>query len=144
MANPYLLLARIAAILLCIGGIYYAGYSREHTKLIEYRAQVAAEAKAQSEYAKQKDIENEKTTKVVSQAYAADIDKLNAYIGRMRQQYDQRSVPKVTVSNEGNDEPASEPSGACKGSQFYANALKDALMLQTWQEWAKAQHIPIN
>ena len=138
--NPYKYLIIAAGIAIALGVAYYSGYRHEHDKLVTYKAQVIQQAKDQESIVKQKDTENEQKTQAVANDYKQYYDRL---IAGLRHQLSSSKVPSTLDSHKGNDGAPSELSGTCEGTEFYANALKDALRLQLWIEWAKAHDLKV-
>ena len=143
--TPYRILAGLAVLLIACGSAYFAGWSGQHDLLVTYRAQVAQAAAAQAAQSHQKDLENEQQTKTVADAYRADADRLRTNLERLRKQSPTggRAVSPFAIRTKSPDAAPGEQRGACEGSEFYANALSDALMLKDWQEWAIRQRLPV-
>jgi membrane protein involved in colicin uptake len=124
----------LVLVLLMFGGAcYYQGYAGEHDKLITFKAQVDQAAKDQNDASKKKDAENEAQTLAVAQAYGDAYN--NSTSGGQ--------LPPATQGAQGSNGASGELSGACQGTDFYANALEDALKLQSWQEWARRMNLQI-
>lgn len=143
--TPYRILAGLAILLIACGSAYFAGWAGQHDLLVAYRAQVAQAAAAQAAQSHQKDLENEQQTQAVALAYSTDNARLNAALERMRKQSatGSRAVSQFAIRAKSPDATPGEQRGACEGSEFYANALNDALMLKDWQEWAIRQRLPV-
>ncbi len=112
----------------------------EHNAFVSYKAEVAQAAKDAAVIAKQKEAENDAQTQAVARSY---VDYYNKLIAGLRKQSSSNQVPKSPQGSQSSNGASSELSGACKGTEFYSNALNDALRLQMWQEWAARQHIPV-
>jgi len=126
----------VYAILVAIflGAVYYAKY--EHDTLITYQASVAQAGRDQEALTKQKDKENDQTKLYIAQSYSDELARLQRYTHRSQ-------LPKASSGAQSFDGTQQELSGACKGTEFYSNALEDALKLQTWQEWAIRHNLPV-
>lgn len=141
MPIPYKYLAVLGVALAIFGAGWYSGYSPQHDKLTAYKAEVAQAAKSQQIANAEKEKEHDAQTVYVANSYDAYYKQL---IARLRDTQRRSSgVPQVASGPQGADGAEQELSRACQGSQFYANALEDALKLQHWQEWAARQRIPV-
>lgn len=142
---PYRILGGLAVFLIACGTSYFYGWSGQHDLLIAYRAEVAQAAASQAAQSHQKDVENEAQTQAAAIAYSADADRLNAALERMRKQSSAggRTVSQFALSAKSLDAATGEQRGACEGSEFYVNALNDALTVKSWQEWAIRQRLPV-
>ena len=147
--NPLYKYIGIALLLFSVlGGVYAAGhhngYAPEHDKLVAFQAKVTQEANDQNAAAKRKDAEYEAQTLAVANAYTLDNNRLSAALEQLRKSTNRFSqLPKAATNPQAADGKEQELSGACKGSEFYANALEDALKLQSWQEWAERLNLPV-
>lgn len=127
------------------GAGYYKGFSGEHNKYITFQAQVTQAVQDQNVATKKKDAENDAQTLAVANAYSDYANRLNAALERLRNsnRNNGSKLPPTTKSPQSPDGTSQELSGACKGSQFYANALEDAMKLQLWQDWAKRLNLEV-
>ena len=124
-----------------IAGAYYKGYAHEHEKLVVYQTQVSQAALDQARTTKLKDEENAQTTDAVANYYD---DQLTALTQRLQYLKDHpSSLPKAPNSAKSPDAATSEPSRTCQDTEFYGNALEDALKVEAWQKWANEQHLQI-
>jgi hypothetical protein len=144
--NPLVLkYGAYALVVIGIFGVgYWKGYAPEHDKLISFQAKVTQEANDQNAAAKRKDAENETQTLAVANAYTVDNNRLRAALEQLRKSTNSFSkLPKAADGSQGSDGAKQELSGTCQGSEFYANALEDALKLQKWQEWAERLNLSV-
>jgi hypothetical protein len=137
------------AVIALLGGVYAAGhhngYAPEHDKLVAFQAKVTQEANDQNAAAKRKDAENEAQTLAVANAYTLDNNRLSAALEQLRKSTNRFSqLPKGSDSSKGANGTIGESVGIAGCTQeFYANALKDAMTLQKWQEWAERLNLPV-
>lgn len=137
----YKYLALLGVALAIFGAGWYSGYSPQHDKLVSYKAQVAQAAKDQEIAVKAKEKEHDAQTAYVADSYSNYYQQL---LTRLRDAQRRSSgLPQTASGPQGADGTQQELSRACQGSQFYSNALEDALKLQHWQEWAARQNIPV-
>lgn len=124
-------------ILALLAGAYSAGWYKEHIALVEYKATIAALGQAQEAQTKAKEAEYEHNTEVIADSYSSELE-------RLQHNADSRKLSKTPIGSKSSNGASGEPSRACKSSEFYDNALKDALTLKAWQDWAVKQGIPVN
>ena len=148
--NPLYKYLGIAIVVLgALGGAYFKGhhdgYAPEHDKLVAFQAKVTQEANDQNEAAKRKDAENEAQTLAVANAYTLDNNRLSAALEQLRKSTNRFSqLPKNADSSQSTHGTIGESGGIAGCTQeFYANALKDAMSLQKWQEWAERLNLPV-
>jgi hypothetical protein len=121
------------------------GWSGEHDLRVADAARVAQAAADQAAQSLQKDADHEQQTQAVAVAYGDDLNRLNTALDRMRKQPagSGGSVPQAYLRAKGIDAAPGEQRGACEGSEFYANAMNDALTLKHWQDWAIRMQLPV-
>lgn len=137
---------------------WWHGYSGEHDALVAFQSKVAAEAQAQDQRTKEIEAEHDNQTRIVAQSYGAEFDRLNRVIAvqsaRLRNPGSGSSgiVSVAPGSTQGIDGSGLQLSRACEDSgadpcevtrDFYNNALKDALTVNGWYQFAQLQHFPV-
>jgi hypothetical protein len=148
--NPLYKYIGIALLLFSVlGGVYAAGhhngYAPEHDKLVAFQAKVTQEANDQNAAAIEKDKSNEAQTLAVANAYTLDNNRLSAALEQLRKSTNRFSqLPKAADSSKGANGAIGESGGAPICTQeFVSSALKDAMTLQKWQEWAERLNLPV-
>lgn len=142
MLNRYLAGIAILAVVFLSG--LGMGWSFEHDKFVAYKSQIDTLAKEKTEQVKLKDNENEEQTRIIAKTYDAEIIRLRNALTRLRN--DSGNTNTLPTTPEGSQSPygaSCEQCRTCEGTEFYENALKDALKVQMWQEWAIRQRIPV-
>ncbi len=144
----YKLAIQIVVLAVLVSGLYVLGWVAgrhgcEHD-FAAYKQQQQVLVAQQQAAAKTQELENEKRTYLVAQAYTDDLNRLNAVLLRMRQQASASSpVPAATLGSQGTHANAPSSERACEGTEFYGRALKAELMLEGWQKWAKEQKLAV-
>jgi hypothetical protein len=131
IASPiYKILAAVAAVSLIFFAGYYKGYIGERNKLIQFKAQIEAQAISQQQINKAEQEKQAAITKGIVNEYKARLANL-------------RNITNG-VSNPGtNPVPATSPStqGAFTAPSYpvlTGQCLETTLMLTTLQEWVKS------
>jgi hypothetical protein len=131
IASPiYKILAAVAAVSLIFFAGYYKGYIGERDKLVQFKAQVEAQAKSQAQINKAAAEKQAAVTQGIVNEYKARLTNLRNFSNRLPDP-GTSAVPAVPPSTQGAFKAPSYPvlTGQC---------LETTLMLTTLQEWVKS------
>jgi len=131
IASPiYKILAAVAAVTLIFFAGYYKGYIGERDKLVQFKAQIEAQAKTQQQVNKAEQEKQAAITKGIVNEYKAKLANLRNISNRLPDP-GTGAVPPVPPSTQGAFKDPSYPvlTGQC---------LETTLMLTTLQEWVKS------
>jgi regulator of protease activity HflC (stomatin/prohibitin superfamily) len=126
----YKLLAAIAAVALIFFAGYYKGYVGERDKLVQFKAQIEAQAESQAQINKAAAEKQAAVTQGIVNEYKARLANLRNLSNRLPDP-GTGAVPAVPSSTQGAFKAPSYPvlTGQC---------LETTLMLTTLQEWVKS------
>jgi hypothetical protein len=124
------IVAAVSAVLLIFGAGYLKAYTTEREKLIEFKAQIEAQAKAQQQINKAAAEKQAAITQGIVNEYKARLTNLRNLSNRMPDP-GTGTVPSTPSSTQGAFTAPSYPvlTGQC---------LETTLMLTTLQEWVKS------
>lgn len=113
--------------------VQFDAYKKQQTILVQQQAIKA----------KQQEIENAKRTNATAVAYEDNIRRLRAALRLHNSTRSRATVSATAVCATGVDGSGTASQGTDEGTGFYERALKTELMLESWQEWARNQKLPI-
>jgi hypothetical protein len=127
---PSVLWMKIGAAIAFCAAVYYMGWSHEHKKLVEYKAEVAALGKAQEEKNAALVAEHKQITEGIKDEYEAKLAAVNNYYTRGLYDAHTGNLPSS----------ANAPSGATPNTAYAELARQCAattLELVELQKWVK-------
>ncbi len=93
--------------------------------------------------AKQQEVAQNETTSQVAESYSAELDRLNAALSVPKHiATTSRTVRPASLSSIGSHAAIGQLAPSCS-NDFRYNALKDALTIKAWQDWATSEKIPV-
>jgi hypothetical protein len=125
--------ARLLGIGLIAAGLlgwgYYQGYSREHEKFLQYKADIAAQVKQQDLLLQSRVKQEQIKTEGIINEYKAKLHTVRTTSGRLQYNTGTLQLPQTT----GTEGTIAAPSY----SVLVGQCLETTLMLTSLQEWAK-------
>lgn len=112
-----------------IGFGYYKGYSSEHEKFLQYKADIAAQVKQQDLLLQSRVKQEQIKTEGIINEYKAKLHTVRTISGRLQYNPDTLQLPQTT----GTQGAITAPSY----SVLVGQCLETTLMLTSLQEWAK-------
>lgn len=122
------IIGAIVLVGVLFGSGYYKGYSAEKERFDAFKAELAAQAKAQEIVNNAKKQQQETISKSIRSEYEAKLSALNSYYGGVRQQSSTNKLSEVSSTTFSVDGKTTNP-------VFVRQCAQTTLMLGQLQDW---------
>jgi len=122
------IIGAIVLVGVLFGSGYYKGYSAEKERFDAFKAELAAQAKAQEIVNNAKKKQQETISKSIRSEYEAKLSALNSYYGGVRQQSSTNKLSEVSSTTFSVDGKTTNP-------VFVRQCAQTTLMLGQLQDW---------
>ena len=127
-----LLYAKLIAGVICVLGIFYAGWHTRDVDYMAFKREVVATAKAQEAHVESITKQQELVNKGVKNDYESKLAAVRNYYGGMQLNPSSRTMPGISAAPKGTDAETAYPilAGQCAATTAQLTSLQDWVNMQ--------------